>query len=114
MIEGRYGSTGWIFTLGESVSSVALVTGAMGLVAGCVPANHQVCNRGAAVGLFVGGAFAFLGFRGWDIADAVLGPQAQNARYRAAQRRNPAYAARVMPFVAPVDHGTTAGVSLDF
>jgi hypothetical protein len=116
LIEGRYSSTGWIFTVGESVSTVALFTGLMGVAVTCDAAttHADVCHRGAAVGLLLGGALGFLGFRGWDIADAGIAPLERNARYRAALRRNPTYAARVMPFVTPVEHGTTAGLSVSF
>lgn len=79
-VQGRWGERGWIFTVGETASIVAMIAGAAdGL--DCA-AGDPHCNNGGAVGLVTGGAIGFTVFYLWGVIDAFAAPPAQNARIR--------------------------------
>jgi hypothetical protein len=114
--EGRWRDTGWIYTLGESISLGAAVIGLgedikhcpIGIFRGdgwCGPANAS-----AVLGLVGFGAFHLAG-----IIDAAVAPGRHNQGVRDARRRlGGASAPHVVPYVAPTGHGSTVGLAMSF
>lgn len=120
-VQGRYGDTGWIFTLGEAASMTAILVG-MVQAFDCVDEFEDAsCDSSDSAGfLFVGGLIGLGVFRIWEIVDAFSGPTRHNAKVRALRMRlgipQPMYT-KVMPYVAPSlsrDGGGTAGLTLRF
>ncbi len=113
-IEGRYGERGWIFTVADSVSSMAMFTGLLAIAGGSSERSHDQ----VAYGLALGGAAVYLGSRVWQIIDAAVAPAAHNERYRAALARNAGYVreAKVVPYLVPTERGGggVAGISMRF
>ena len=118
-IQGRWGETGWIFTLGEIGSITALVVGATRAIDDCFGDFETNCeDNNDGVGLMVAGVIGITVFRVWSVVDAFSGPQKHNRRVRELRMRlgmpMPMYT-RITPYVAPTrDGGTVAGFSLRF
>ncbi|HEU4726734.1 MAG TPA: hypothetical protein VFT22_02565 [Kofleriaceae bacterium] len=113
-IQGRYGDTGWIFTVGEAGSVIALIAGVVREV------EHDGDREGGV--LLAGGLVGIVVFRTWEIIDSIVGPPRHNTRVRELRMRlglpQPTYVQRIQPYLAPTmshDHGgTTAGLTLRF
>jgi len=107
-IQGRWGSKGWMFTLGEGVSFAALVVG----IESCHDSwdfEHD-CSGSDSVALL--GFFSYLGFRVWEAVDAWVGPSAHNNRYY--DLRNLTEPRRVSFFAVPTRQGGLAGIQYRF
>src|SRR5688500_1571426 len=75
-IQGRWGETGWIFTLGEIASITAIVVGVGQSFEDCFGIDDTGCNdSNDGVGLIVGGLIGITVFRVWSVVDAFSGPQ---------------------------------------
>jgi hypothetical protein len=83
-IQGRWGETGWIFTLGQGASIALMIGGAVRAVE-CD--FDQRCNNNGAAGALIAGAIGFTVFYIWGIVDAVTGPAAHNRRVRELRMR---------------------------
>ena len=100
-IQGRYGDTGWIFTVGELGSFAAVMVGA----ASCA---DRECNTS----LIVAGVVGAIGFRVWELIDVWTAPLAHNRRVRSLRNRS---APRYSVFAAPTgDKSGVMGLSLSF
>lgn len=115
LVEGRWGKTGWVFTLGEGLAIAGMVSG----LAGAGTACGEVCRTEPGdARLVIASLVAFMGLRVWEVADAAIAPLHQNARYRAVAARiglrEPL--AQVAPFVAPAARGdgALAGLAVRF
>jgi hypothetical protein len=114
-VQGRWGDTGWIFTLGESASFVALMYGFASVLSFSSSENEQ--QRGGTA-LFAG-LIGYLVFRTWSVADAAVAPGRHNRKVRELRMRMgmpmPLYG-RLAPFVAPTrdSGGGVAGLTLRF
>ena len=122
-VQGRYGDTGWIFTVGETASTVALFVGVFKTLDHCFDTidDHTCNNDSTGSVLLIGGFVGLAAFRIWEIVDAITGPPKHNARLRELRMRlgmPPAsFAHRLRPYVAPSlsrDGGATAGLTLRF
>jgi hypothetical protein len=118
-VQGRWRDTGWIFTVGESLSLTAFVITLPALFVGdcydCGSRHNASTDRAATIA--IGSLLAYAGFHVWEIADAAIAPVFHNRRYRAALARHPeATRMAVMPFLVPSDRGNggVAGLSLNF
>lgn len=116
-IEGRWHDTGWIFTLGEGASMVAMIASlptAIGECWDCSVADQHRQDRAADV--FIGSLIVFTGLHIWEIGDAAIAPSDHNQRYHAVRARHPEMAT-VMPYVVPTlsgGGGGFAGVAVRF
>lgn len=115
-VQGRYGETGWIFTVGEIASFTALIVGLTQNI-NCFDSENCSSDRGE--GLIIGGLVGFFAFRIWEVVDAFGGPPKHNRKVRELRMRlgipQPMYTHRVMPYVNRTrDSGATAGVVLRF
>jgi hypothetical protein len=118
-VQGRYGETGWIFTLGEAASMAALMYGILHSFDSCFDSTSSSCNDDVDGIYIVGGLVGLLGFRVWEIVDAVGGPSKHNRKVRELKMRLgipvPMYTHRVVPYINKTrDGGGTAGVMLRF
>lgn len=109
-VQGRFGETGWIFLLGEGVSTAAMIRGFFDLFAEC--GNTNDCNTSA--GYFVVGLLGVTIFRTWGTIDAFVSPTFHNRRVRALKMRLGIPIYSVAPYVAPAHDATTAGLMLRF
>jgi hypothetical protein len=115
-VQGRWSDTGYIFTLGEGASVVALFYG-LGRALSC-DGESSCSNEGA--GWMVGGLLAYTALHVWEIADAFVVPPRHNQRVRELRSRlgyPPAgmyYS--VKPFLTPPKNGdgAVAGFELRF
>ncbi|HEU0033113.1 MAG TPA: hypothetical protein VFQ53_20915 [Kofleriaceae bacterium] len=117
-IQGRWGDTGWIFTLGESASFVALVYGMTQMFNDCFATVESTCDNNDGEGLFIAGLLGYTVFRTWGVVDAFAGPPKHNRRVRELRMRlgmpQPLYT-RMLPYVNKTrDGGGVAGLSLSF
>ena len=94
-VQGRWGETGWIFTVGEIGSGALMIYGMTRLFADCFEydqyGNDSCENNGGGTALVVG-ALALTGFRIWEVVDAFSGPASYNSRYKNIQMRVNGYA----------------------
>jgi hypothetical protein len=115
-VEGRWGQTGWIFTLGEPVAFGVFIYGLGQSFSDCFgPATN--CHNNSGDGALIAGAVALVGLRLWEVIDAWAAPPRHNARYRAVQMKlgNPMPIYGAKPYVVPTaDGGAIAGISLRF
>lgn len=116
-VQGRYGETGWIFTVGEVASFTAMMVGLFQAFDDC--AFNESCNNDRGSGLIVGGLVGLLVFRVWEVVDAFGGPPKHNRKVRELKMRLgmpvPMYTQRVVPYVNRTrDSGATAGVVFRF
>jgi len=110
-VQGRWHDTGWIFTLGESASLVAMIVSmpaAFGDCFDCGPSHQHDQDRAADV--LIGSFIVFAGLHIWEIGDAAIGPSEHNQRYRAVRARHPE-TYTVMPYVVPTHSGGSGGVA---
>ena len=79
-IVGEYGSIGWVFTLTESASFLAILVGYGLIVADavdCVDSYSSTCSEStpaAGLALVYGGALAMSGFHVWEVIDIWTRP----------------------------------------
>lgn len=115
LAEGRWGSRGWIFTLGDSASLGLMVYGLGKSASECASSVEGEPCGGSGLGLVAAGAIAFTGFRLWETIDAFVAPIGHNRRVRAAKLRagmNPMFA--TVPYVLPAQNGNGAVGGLAF
>lgn len=119
-VQGRYGETGWIFTVGEIASFTALVVGVSQALDDCF-GDSTSCNdnNNRGDGLIIGGLVGLLVFRVWEVVDAFGGPPKHNRKVRELKMRLgmpvPMYTQRLVPYVNRTrDSGATAGVVFHF
>lgn len=118
-IEGRWSEKGYIFTVGEGITSSIFIYGFFETVMYCIgnETNNKGCSRGPE--LMIAGALGDAVFRIWGVIDAVTGPGEHNQRVRALRMRvggpRPYYGS-LRPYVAPSQHGdgAVAGVGFSF
>ena len=121
-IQGRWGDKGWIFTVGEGASIIAMFYGiAESFDCGRYDEyggyDSSCENRG--MGIFAVGIIGFTVLRVWETVDAFAAPSAHNRKVRQLRARLgmpvPMYSG-LTPFVAPVRSGDggTAGFTLRF
>ncbi len=121
-VEGRWGDTGWVFSIGETAATVGFFAGFARIVSDnttkCVRDSCTESNNGA--GLFIGSAIALTVLHIWESVDAFAGPHNYNEKLARLRARlgmpPPVVSRRIVPFVAPPDSGagTVAGVALRF
>ena len=110
-VQGRWHDTGWIFTLGETVSIVAFVVAlpsAFSECFDCGPSHQHDQDRAADV--LIGSLIVFAGLHIWEVGDAAIGPSVHNQRYREVRARHPELYT-VMPYVVPTLSGGGGGVA---
>ena len=117
-VQGRYGETGWIFTVGEIASMTALFVGLGQAFEGCFPEDSGTCDNGGEE-LIIGGLIGLVVFRVWEVVDAFGGPPKHNRKVRELRMRlgipQPMYTHRVVPYINRTrDSGATAGIVLRF
>ena len=81
-IQGRWGDTGWIFTLGETASFAAIIGGVVRTVDDCDNNEIGCDDNSDGPALIVVGLVGFTVFRVWEIIDAFSGPGDHNRRVR--------------------------------
>jgi len=117
-IQGRWSDTGWIFTLGDTASTVAFAAGLVRLFDDCLdPFGNQVdCDHSDGPPLIVVGLLGALVFRTWEVIDAFSGPGEHNRRVRDLKfRMGVPVRVGVQPYVNKThDGGATAGLTLSF
>jgi hypothetical protein len=114
-VQGRWGDTGWIFTVGEAASIAAIVVGVSSEVEDCA---DDFCDDDENGPLIAIGVIGIIGFRVWEIVDSIAGPASHNRRLHQIQARigypQPGYYS-VAPFVAPTHNGGgVAGLTFRF
>lgn len=115
LAEGRWGSRGWIFTLGDAASLGLMMYGLGKSSSECESSFEGEPCGGSGAGLIAAGAIAFTGFRLWETIDAFVAPIGHNRRVRAAKLRagtNTMYSA--VPYVVPAQNGNGALGGLSF
>jgi hypothetical protein len=117
-VEGRWLDRGWVFTIGETVSVIAVIDGAIQAF-NCDPSVSN-CNANGGL-LFWGGFAALAGLRIWEIGDAFVAPSTRNAHVRDLRMRlgmppQPGYA--LAPYIAPLrgrgGDATVVGLQVNF
>lgn len=92
-VQGRYGDTGWIFTVGEGASLGLMIYGIGRLFDDCINDGYDTyCDNDGNAGPFVVGMLGLMGFRIWEVVDAFAGPASHNRRYKDVQLRVNGYA----------------------
>ena len=117
-VQGRWSDQGWIYTVGESASLVAMVyglaqmSGRQGFDQGPSQRQHRGENY------FVAGIIALAGFRVWEVVDAWVAPPIHNRRVRALKQQlglaPPTYGFYLAPPQGSAAAGGVAGLSLSF
>jgi hypothetical protein len=117
-IQGRWSDTGWIFTLGETASFVAMMSGAFRLAEDCTNdfGEDRDCDHSDGPALMVIGALGLTVFRIWGTIDAFSGPNAHNRRVRELRwRMGVPVQVGWKPYLNRTkDGGATAGFTLSF
>lgn len=117
-IQGRWSDTGWIFTLGETASLVAMVSGAIRIADDCIDTigDDVDCDHSDGPPLMIIGALGITVFRIWGTVDAFSGPGDHNRRVRELKwRMGMPVQVGVTPYVNRTrDGGGTAGVQIRF
>ncbi len=118
-IQGRYGETGWIFTVGEIASFTALIVGVSQNLEDCFDNIDGNCDQNRGEALIIGGLVGYVVFRIWSVVDAAGGPSKHNQKLRELRMRlgipQPMYTHRIVPYVNRTrDSGATAGVVFRF
>ncbi len=92
-VQGRYGDTGWIFTVGELGSLTLMIYGMSQLFNDCYDYGYdRSCNNNTGGTSLIIGALALTGFRIWEVVDAFAAPASHNRRYKDIQMRVNGYA----------------------
>jgi hypothetical protein len=114
-IEGRWHDTGWIFTLGETVSLGAVIFSIPAAFSDCYDCGPGHNDQQRAADIMIGGMLVFAGLRIWEVGDAALGPSLRNQRFDAMRARHPETYA-VLPYVVPTlsGNGGIAGIAMSF
>ena len=119
-VQGRYRDTGWIFTVGEGASTVALFAGFVQTFGDCFDVERS-CNNRSGETLLIGGAIGLVVFRAWELIDVFTVPPRHNARVRELRLRlgmpPPMYSKKLQPYIVPTlsrDGGAVAGLTLRF
>jgi len=122
-VQGRWTETGWIFTLGEGASVVALFSGFVKVLQSdnCDSSGDPVpvssCHRDGE-GLLWAGLIGYLVFHTWEVVDAFIGPPKHNAKVRALKMRlgiPVMYGKRVVPYLNNShDGGAVGGITIRF
>lgn len=112
-VQGRWGDTGWIFTLGEGAAITAFIVG-LASIADCLDSDAN-CDEDddGATALLVGGGLGLVAFRIWEVVDAFTGPASHNRRVRELRMRAgvpPPMYTRIAPYVDKPKHGNGGGV----
>ncbi|MGE0869422.1 MAG: hypothetical protein AB7P03_12725 [Kofleriaceae bacterium] len=115
-VQGRWGDTGWIFTLGHVGSAALFMTGIARAFDDCPLFNTGGCDDDGAGWMIVTGVIGFTVFYAWGAIDAVTGPMAHNRKVRSLRARlgQPAYGLQLRPYAAPTRDGGVAGLTLSF
>lgn len=122
-VQGRWGDTGWIFTLGE-IGAIALIIYGAEQAAAADCYDDPYCDEDAGGGPIAIGLIGYLVLHVWEIVDAIGGPARHNRRVRALRMRMgypPAgyYYGQIEPYVTPIgksddDDGAIAGIRVRF
>jgi hypothetical protein len=119
-VQGRWSDKGWIFTVGEGVSLLAMFYGiAESFDCGYDEYGYDRNCEDKGMGIFFAGILGFTVFRVWETVDAFAAPSAHNRKVRQLRARLgmpvPMYSG-LTPFVAPVRNGDggTAGLTFRF
>lgn len=117
-IQGRWSDTGWIFTLGETASLVAVIGGVARAIDDCDTAGETSCDHSDGPPLIVVGLIGFTVFHIWEVVDAFSGPNDHNRRVRELKFRLGVpvkIGERLLPYLNKTrDGGATAGLQLRF
>lgn len=117
-IQGRWSDTGWIFTLGETASLVALIGGVVRTVDDCDTVDESSCDHSDGPPLIVAGLIGFTVFHIWEIVDAFSGPNEHNRRVRELKFRMGVpvqVGERFSPYLNKTrDGGATGGLQIRF
>ncbi|MGZ3774721.1 MAG: hypothetical protein ACXVCY_10255 [Pseudobdellovibrionaceae bacterium] len=106
-IQGRYMEKGWMFTVGESVSAIAIFAG----IGDCWNGSrYSTCNPGLVGAGFVG----LITFRIWEIFDVWATPLEQNRHYRELKGLLRENAMTFEPALIPTADGGRFGLKLTF
>lgn len=117
-IQGRWSDTGWIFTVGEVASVVAIIASIDQWADDDCAYYDDDCDDDEVPGLLIAGAVGWVAFRVWGMVDAVAGPISHNRKFRRVQQKVGGgyqyYGA--MPYLAPAAKGDggVAGVTFRF
>lgn len=121
LAQRRWRDTGWIFTVGESASIIALVGG----VAACSTADDdddeedglRLFSESAGCVVAVGAvtAVTFVAFRVAELIEVWAHPQIHNKRFRKIEEERARQAVQWSPYVAPHEAGGASfGIGLRF
>ncbi len=118
IVQGRWSETGWIFTLGETASIVAVFVGAAKAFDNCFDRDTS-CHNNDGETYLIAGVAGLLVFRAWEIVDAFTGPSKHNRRVRELKMRlgipQPMYSKQLTPYLNKTrDGGGTAGLTFRF
>jgi hypothetical protein len=118
-VQGRYGETGWIFTVGEIASFTAMMVGVVQALDDCFGPDESCSDNNRGDGLIIGGLIGFVAFRVWEVVDAFGGPPKHNAKVRELRMKlgmpMPMYTQRVTPYINRTrDNGAAAGLVFRF
>jgi hypothetical protein len=120
-VQGRWSDQGWIFTVGESASMIAILYGLtqVGHRHGFDEdpyQDNQRDRRGRNYAL--AGIVGLVGFRIWEVVDAWAAPPFHNRKVRALKRQlglaPPVYGFYLAPPQNPSASGGVAGLSVSF
>mgnify|MGYP000870276724 CR=1 FL=1 len=90
-VQGRWGESGWIFTIGETLSLAAIIHAAPDAGEFCDSlesvertAFERNCDarQRRAMRQVMGGLAVFVGLHLWEVVDAINGPRRHNRRVR--------------------------------
>jgi hypothetical protein len=115
-VQGRYHDTGWIFTVGESVSFGLVVVGLVRCVDLLASDGGLDCEDRGDLNWLIAGLVGLVGFRIWELVDVWGGPVWHNDRVRSARLRAypPAGLGLYLAPPAAGRRGGVAGISLRF
>jgi hypothetical protein len=110
-VQGRFADKGWIFLVGEAVSTGLIIK----FLVDCLEVEDGG-NCEDDVDWLVVGLIGSVGFRIWELVDLWAGPPRHNARIRAIRARAgiPGYGLYLAPSVSRGDSGGVAGLTLRF
>jgi hypothetical protein len=117
-VQGRWSDQGWIFTVGESASIVALLYGIARMERHYDPetGGYHTDRRGQ--NYMLAGIVGLVGFRVWEVVDAWVAPPLHNRKVRALKQQlgltPPTYGFYLAPPQGSNASGGVAGLSLQF